>query len=194
MMTYLLEGVVQRGTAKAASSLDWPLAGKTGTANKFTDAWFIGFSPSLCAGVWVGYDTKVTMGSNQSGAVVALPIWIDFFGKVIEEKKKEYQAAQAASENKEKSENSNENSNQSLKNESSSSEQVNPIEDFEVPPNLTFVTIDRKTGLLASPICKYPFKEVFLPGTEPTRYCTLQDHLRVLDYYSEREAHEEIHH
>ena len=194
MMTYLLEGVVQRGTAKAASSLDWPLAGKTGTTNKFTDAWFIGFSPSLCAGVWVGYDTKVTMGSNQSGAVVALPIWIDFFGKVIEEKKKEYQAAQAASENKEKSENSNENSNQSLKNESSSSEQVNPIEDFEVPPNLTFVTIDRKTGLLASPICKYPFKEVFLPGTEPTRYCTLQDHLRVLDYYSEREAHEEIHH
>ena len=198
MMTYLLEGVVQRGTAKAASSLNWPLGGKTGTTNKFTDAWFIGFSPSLCAGVWVGYDNKVTMGNRQSGAVVALPIWIDFFGRVIEDKKKEYQALQANSPTTEKPEETAENSAsaqnpQSTQSGSTQPEEAKPIEDFEVPPNLVFVTIDRKTGLLASPICKYPFSEVFLPGTEPTRYCSLQDHLRVLDYYSEREAREEIH-
>lgn len=186
IMTYLLQGVVQRGTARAAASLNWPLAGKTGTTNNFTDAWFIGFSPSLCAGVWVGYDTKVSMGERQSGAVVALPIWIDFFARVIEDKKKEYEASQPAPVNAESTMNEGEN-------QETPSQGVKPIEDFEVPPNLVFVTIDRKTGLLASPICKYPFREVFLPGTEPTRYCSLQDHLRVLDYYSEREAREERH-
>jgi len=178
MMTYLLEGVIQRGTAKQAASLGWPLAGKTGTTNKFTDAWFIGFSPSLCAGVWVGYDTKVTMGNRQSGAVVALPIWIDFFKRVIEDRKKDYQLSRttlAAAEGGE-----------------TVGAAGGLIEDFEVPPNLVFVTIDRKTGLLASPTCKYPFQEVFFPGTEPTRYCSLQDHLRVLNYYSEKEAREEV--
>ncbi|MCR4410361.1 MAG: PBP1A family penicillin-binding protein [Candidatus Saccharicenans sp.] len=178
MMTYLLQGVVQRGTAASAASLNWPLGGKTGTTNKFTDAWFIGFSPSLCAGAWVGYDTKITLGNRQSGAVVALPIWRDFFARVIEDKKKEFLATQPASSSGEEG--------QTV---------TNPgailIEDFEVPPNLVFVTIDRKTGLLASPVCKYPFQEVFLPGTEPNRYCSLQDHLRVLDYYAERKAKEE---
>lgn len=178
MMTYLLQGVVQRGTAAAAASLNWPLGGKTGTTNNFTDAWFIGFSPSLCAGAWVGYDTKITLGNRQSGAVVALPIWRDFFARVIEDKKKEFAASQPQVAVGEEA--------QTI---------INPeailIEDFEVPPNLVFVTIDRKTGLLASPVCKYPFQEVFLPGTEPSRYCSLQDHLRVLDYYSERKAREE---
>jgi len=178
MMTYLLEGVIQRGTAKQAASLGWPLAGKTGTTNKFTDAWFVGFSPSLCAGVWIGYDTKVTMGNRQSGAVVALPIWIDFFKKVIEDKKKDYQLSQATLA--------------AAEGEESIKAAGGLIEDFEVPPNLVFVTIDRKTGLLASPNCKYPFQEVFFPGTEPTRYCSLQDHLRVLNYYSEKEAREEV--
>lgn len=175
MMTYMLQGVVQRGTAAAAASLNWPLGGKTGTTNKFTDAWFIGFSPSLCAGVWVGYDTKISLGNRQSGAVVALPIWIDFFARVIEDKKKEFLAAQSGTEGC----------------ETVTNPEAVLIEDFEVPPNVVFVTIDRKTGLLASPVCKYPFQEVFLPGTEPNRYCSLQDHLRVLDYYSERKAREE---
>lgn len=188
MMTYILQGVIQRGTAKAAASLNWPLGGKTGTTNKFTDAWFIGFSPSLCAGVWVGYDSKVTMGEKQSGAVVALPIWIDFFGKVLEEKMKQFKenlASQPAAGQMNKSE--------AQESEPSQDISAQAIEDFEVPPNLVFVTIDRKTGLLASSACKYPFREVFLPGTEPTRYCTPQDHLRVLNYYSEKEAREERH-
>jgi hypothetical protein len=63
--------------------------------------------------------------------------------------------------------------------------------DFEVPPNLTFVEIDKRTGLLATPACLYPFLEVFFPGTEPSRYCTLADHLRVLDYYSKEKAAED---
>ena len=178
MMTYLLQGVVQRGTAASAASLNWPLGGKTGTTNKFTDAWFIGFSPSLCAGAWVGYDTKITLGNRQSGAVVALPIWRDFFARVIENRKKEFAASHpeiVAGQDE----------------QTVTNPEAILIEDFEAPPNLVFVTIDRKTGLLASPVCKYPFQEVFLPGTEPNRYCSLQDHLRVLDYYSERKAREE---
>lgn len=72
----LLQNVVQNGTATAAKSLARPIGGKTGTTNNFTDSWFIGFTPSLTTAVWVGYDTKKTLGNRQSGAVVALPIWI----------------------------------------------------------------------------------------------------------------------
>jgi len=128
------------------------------------------------------------MGDRQSGAVVALPIWIDFFSRVIEDKKKKFAEDLVSRPAPEQtSENVGQEAGQAP-------EMTSPaIEDFEVPPNLVFVTIDRKTGLLASPICKYPFREVFLPGTEPTRYCTPQDHLRVLDYYSEKEAREERH-
>jgi len=75
IMTNLLRGVVLRGTAAAASSINWPLAGKTGTVDKNTDAWFIGFDPDITVGVWVGYDEKKSLGSNETGAVAALPIW-----------------------------------------------------------------------------------------------------------------------
>jgi len=78
LMTSMLEGVVQHGTAVAATKLKIPLAGKTGTTNDFTDAWFIGFSPSLTAGVWVGYDEKKTLGAKETGAHAALPIWMDY--------------------------------------------------------------------------------------------------------------------
>ena len=77
-MTSMLQSVVQFGTARAASSLKLPLAGKTGTTNDFTDAWFIGFSPGMTTGVWLGYDEKKTLGAKESGARAALPIWMDF--------------------------------------------------------------------------------------------------------------------
>jgi penicillin-binding protein 1A len=74
----LLEDVVQHGTGMEASKLKHPLAGKTGTTNDFTDAWFVGFSPSITCGVWVGFDEKKPLGSNETGGHAALPIWIDF--------------------------------------------------------------------------------------------------------------------
>ncbi len=77
-MTSMLQGVVQHGTAVAANSMKLPLAGKTGTTNDFTDAWFVGFSPTLTTGVWVGYDEKKTIGPKETGARAALPIWMDF--------------------------------------------------------------------------------------------------------------------
>jgi penicillin-binding protein 1A len=158
MMTSLLQGVVQRGTAQIARGLELPLAGKTGTTDDHTDAWFIGFSPELCAGVWVGHpEGKITIGPRQSGAVAALPAWIEFFSHIIED------AKAAAEEN---------------------DMEWEPPE-FYVPSGLSFLNVDYKTGLLPTPVCspQYIFKEVFLPGTEPNRFCSHEDHMMTYDYY-----------
>ena len=78
IMVSLMRGVVQRGTGARALRLGWPLGGKTGTMDEYTDAWFVGFGPDITVGVWVGYDEKKTLGDAEEGARVALPIWIDF--------------------------------------------------------------------------------------------------------------------
>ncbi|HEX7288967.1 MAG TPA: PBP1A family penicillin-binding protein [Candidatus Angelobacter sp.] len=82
-MVSLLRGVVQHGTAAAARRLNHPVAGKTGTTNNYTDAWFIGFSPGITCGVWMGYDEKRPLGENETGAAAALPIWMDFMRAAI---------------------------------------------------------------------------------------------------------------
>jgi penicillin-binding protein 1A len=84
VMTSLLRGVVQRGTAASAAALDWPLAGKTGTTNDYTDAWFTGFDPNITCGVWIGYDDKKPLGPSETGSLAALPVWIDFMRAYIE--------------------------------------------------------------------------------------------------------------
>ncbi len=78
IMTSMLREVVLHGTAVAAAKMPYPLAGKTGTTNDFTDAWFIGFSPSLTCAVWIGYDEKKSLGEKETGARAALPIWMQF--------------------------------------------------------------------------------------------------------------------
>ena len=78
IMTSMLREVVQHGTAIAASRLPFPVAGKTGTTNDFTDAWFVGFTPTMTCGVWVGFDEKKSLGAKETGAHAALPIWINF--------------------------------------------------------------------------------------------------------------------
>ncbi len=85
-MLALLRNVVESGTAAAAKSLGRPLGGKTGTTNDFTDAWFVGFSPSYTTAVWVGFDAKVSLGNKETGAVVALPIWIKYMEAVLKDK------------------------------------------------------------------------------------------------------------
>jgi penicillin-binding protein 1A len=85
-MLNLLENVVQNGTATAAKSLGRPLGGKTGTTNDFTDAWFVGFTPSITTAVWVGFDAKVSLGNKETGAVVALPIWIKYMEAILKDK------------------------------------------------------------------------------------------------------------
>ena len=82
-MMGLLEGVTQHGTGATARQLNHPLGGKTGTTSDFTDAWFMGFSPSVTCGVWVGYDSRESLGKKETGAQAALPIWITFMKQAI---------------------------------------------------------------------------------------------------------------
>jgi penicillin-binding protein 1A len=83
IMTSMLREVVLHGTAAAAAKMPYPLAGKTGTTNDFTDAWFVGFSPSLTCGVWIGYDEKKSLGEKETGARAALPIWMQFMNLAL---------------------------------------------------------------------------------------------------------------
>ena len=83
IMTSMLREVVLHGTAVAAAKMPYPLAGKTGTTNDFTDAWFVGFSPSLTCGVWIGYDEKKSLGAKETGARAALPIWMQFMNAAL---------------------------------------------------------------------------------------------------------------
>jgi penicillin-binding protein 1A len=87
VMTNLLRGVVQRGTAAKAAALNWPVGGKTGTTDDYTDAWFIGFDPDITIGVWVGLDQKKPIGRNQTGSEAALPIWMDVMKAWIGDRK-----------------------------------------------------------------------------------------------------------
>lgn len=82
----ILEGVVQRGTATKAKVLEKPLAGKTGTTNNSIDAWFIGFSPDLVAGSFIGFDQPHTLGGHETGGATALPIWIEFMKQALADK------------------------------------------------------------------------------------------------------------
>ncbi len=85
-ITSMLEGVVQHGTAAAARVLGRPLAGKTGTTNDYRSAWFIGYSPSLVVGVFVGFDDNKSLGEGETGAQAAVPIFIDFMGQALKGK------------------------------------------------------------------------------------------------------------
>jgi penicillin-binding protein 1A len=78
LITSALTSVVKEGTGKSAAVLQRPLAGKTGTTNQAKDAWFVGYSTDIVAGVWVGYDEALPLGYGEAGAVTALPIWIGF--------------------------------------------------------------------------------------------------------------------
>lgn len=89
MMT-LLRAVTAHGTGAAAAALNHPLGGKTGTTSDFTDAWFLGFSPSVTCGVWVGYDSRQSLGEKETGARAALPIWMTVMKQAIAAKPDEH--------------------------------------------------------------------------------------------------------
>ena len=84
IMTNLLQGVIQSGTGQRAKALGRPAAGKTGTTNNLNDAWFVGYTPDLIAGAWIGYDDERPLGHAETGARAALPIWLYFMQKAVE--------------------------------------------------------------------------------------------------------------
>ena len=88
-MMQFLQAVTRMGTGAAAASLKHPLGGKTGTTNDYTDAWFIGFSPSITCGTWIGFDDRQSLGEKETGAKAALPMWMDFMKVAIATKPNE---------------------------------------------------------------------------------------------------------
>jgi penicillin-binding protein 1A len=85
-MDNMMQDVTRFGTAARAARLGrTDLAGKTGTTNEFVDAWFAGYQPSLVAIAWLGFDQPRTLGRNQTGGVVALPMWVDYMGKALKD-------------------------------------------------------------------------------------------------------------
>lgn len=135
LVTNLLKGVIERGTGWKARELGRPAAGKTGTTNDYRDAWFIGYTPTLVAGVWVGFDDQRSLGPKATGSRAALPIWLDFMKQAHEGQE--------------------------------------PVE-FNIPDGLLVRSIDPHSGLLSTEQCRNSLREVFLPGTEPRRYCEEQ--------------------
>jgi penicillin-binding protein 1A len=90
IMTDVLKGVIREGSGRRARDLGRELAGKTGTTNQYRDALFVGFSPGLAAGVWVGRDDYAPLGPYETGARAALPIWKQFMEKAIETQPLQY--------------------------------------------------------------------------------------------------------
>ncbi len=86
MMTDILRGVVMEGTGRRIRDLSRPAAGKTGTTNDLKDAWFVGYTPELVTGVWVGYDSNVSMGKDETGSRAASPIWLYFMSEALKDK------------------------------------------------------------------------------------------------------------
>ena len=83
VITHMLKGTVERGTGVAAKALGRPVAAKTGTTNDYSNAWFIGFTPHLVTGVWVGHDRPKSLGRDETGSRVAVPIWTAFMASVL---------------------------------------------------------------------------------------------------------------
>lgn len=128
-VTSMMEGVVQRGTGIKLKSLGMPLAGKTGTTNESRDAWFMGYTPNLVVGVYVGYDTPKPLGRKETGSSVAVPIFKSFMEAALKDV---------------------------------------PAIPFRIPPGLSLVRVDARTGLPAPAGQRDTILEAFKPGTEPT--------------------------
>jgi penicillin-binding protein 1A len=123
----MLEGAVLRGTGRRALELKKTLAGKTGTTNDYRDALFIGCSPDLVVGIFVGFDDSKTLGAKEYGSRVALPIFIKFMKGALGGK---------------------------------------PSKPFRIPPGVSLVRVDLKTGKLARTDGRGVIVEAFKPGTE----------------------------
>lgn len=128
-MTSMLEGVVERGTGKSLKYLNKHIAGKTGTTNDSRDAWFIGYTPNIVVGVYIGYDQPKPLGFGGTGAALAAPVFGEFFATALKDQ---------------------------------------PDIPFEIPPGMSQIAIDPKTGMLAEEDDPDAIIEAFKPGTGPT--------------------------
>lgn len=145
LTTSLLEDVVKYGTGWRAKALKTPVAGKTGTTNEYKDAWFIGYTPELAAGVWVGFDDQRQLGDKETGSKAAAPIWVSFMKEAL-----------------------------SIMLSPFGNEEKEDIKPFHIPDGIVTAVIDPLTGLLATNESEKKV-EFFKEGTVPVRYSTELD-------------------
>ena len=140
LATSMLEDVVKKGTGWRAKALKRPVAGKTGTTNEYRDAWFLGYTTDLTAGVWVGFDSLRSLGKDETGSKAAAPIWVSFMKKALKE------ITPYRSRNN-----------------------LDDETEFEVPEGIVTAIIDPLTGLLATKESE-KMVEFFKEGSVPTVY------------------------
>lgn len=159
IMTHMMKGVVERGTATILKQLGRPVAGKTGTTNDHMDAWFIGYTPQWAVGVWVGFDLKKEIGHKETGGKISAPIFLDFMKEflAVEDTKRQKQLEEEAK----------------AEAENLGIEYVAPeamsASDFPVPPGVDPFWINRHSGLLTTADAPGAIYEYFKKGTEPRR-------------------------
>lgn len=160
LMSHMMQGVVQSGTATSVKALERPAAGKTGSTNDFMDTWFVGFTPDWVAGVWVGFDQKKKIGNKETGGRISAPIWLGFMKPFIEyQEKRQYE--QLVQEVKEESER--------LGIDYESPPAVKPSE-FRVPEGVEPFWINKASGYLSTPDAPGAILEYFKKGTKPRVY------------------------
>lgn len=157
IMANMMKGVVENGTGYRVKVLNRPIAAKTGTSNDQMDAWFIGYTPEWVCGVWVGFDVKKEIGSQETGGRVAAPIWLYLMDPFLKEKDQE-KYNQLVQEAKDESER--------LGIEYVAPHDVQPL-DFSVPEGVDPFWVDKETGLRSEPNAPGAIYEYFIRGTEP---------------------------
>lgn len=157
VLANMMQGVIQNGTAQRLKAFGRPAGGKTGTSNDHMDAWFVGFSPNILCGVWVGYDIKTDMGKDETGGRVASPIWLSAMSEYVKELEAEARAKQI---------------------EDAKAEAVRlgveyvepaplPPADFEVPDGVEPYWVDRTTGSQVEQGAENSVLDYFVSGTTP---------------------------
>ncbi len=171
VMAHMMEGVVQRGTATKLLELARPVAGKTGTSNDQMDAWFIGYTPNLVCGVWVGFDQKKEIGDKETGGKVAAPVFLNAVGDYLKEKEAaDYsQLVKDAKEQAEK-----------LGIPYVEPAPFKPL-DFEVPEGVEPFWVDKNSGLLSEEGAPGAILEYFKSGTTPPTSGFTEDTASYLD-------------
>lgn len=157
LMTNLLRGVVESGTATKVKELERPAAGKTGTSNNEMDTWFIGFTPEWTCGVWVGFDVKRRIGEKETGGKVAAPIFLNFMKSFLDQRDaKDYE--RLIEESKQEAER--------LQIEYHEPEKPGPS-DFPIPEGVEPFWIYKSTGTAAEDGAPGAMLEYFAAGTGP---------------------------
>lgn len=172
IMSHMMKGVIERGTATSIKAINRPVGGKTGTTNDCMDTWFIGFTPDWVAGVWVGFDLKKPIGKKETGGKVSAPIWLNFMQWFLEMKETEEY-------------------NQLVKDSKSESERLGldftiperlPPHDFSPPAGVVPVWMNLVSGAPQEPGSAGAALEYFVEGSEP-QPTAFQDETQVIEEY-----------